>query len=76
MEPATYPQKVASEVRASIARAGVTAQDVANATGISKATLSRKLTGQTPFNTLELGRIGQFLSVDPASFLPSLAVAS
>ena len=74
MEQPTYPARVASEVRASIARAGVTAALVAGSTGMSKATLSRKLSGSisAPFNTQELELIARFLHVEPSSFMPPL----
>lgn len=72
MEPQDYANRVASEVRASIARAGVTAKEVSVGTGISTGTLSRKLRGQVPFDVLELARIADHLGVDAAVFLPQL----
>jgi len=76
MEPRSYPQQVASEVRASIARAGVTATDVAKATGMSKATLSRKLRGFTPFNAEDLASIAAVVDAQPSDFLPDLPLGS
>ena len=67
-----YPSQVASEVRASIARAGVTAKDVSLATGISQAALSRKLRGIAPFDVLELALIADYLGIEAVVFLPSL----
>ncbi|WP_290473899.1 helix-turn-helix transcriptional regulator [Leifsonia sp. 71-9] len=65
MEALTYGEAVAAEVRAQIARAARTHSSVAEETGIPKATLSRKTTGKTPFDVVEVARIAAALRIDP-----------
>lgn len=67
--PTETRDAVAAEVRASLARDGRAAQTLASDTGISKAALSRKLRGLTPFYVEELLAIAVALDVDPAKFV-------
>lgn len=66
---------VAAEVRAAIARAGVTRQQVAEAIGMSEATFSRKANGATPFSSVDVVFIAAYLGIDHASLLPTLESA-
>ncbi|UAJ80194.1 helix-turn-helix domain-containing protein [Leifsonia sp. ZF2019] len=65
MEALTYGESIAAEVRAQIARAARTHSSIAEETGIPKATLSRKTTGKTPFNVIEVAQIAVALGIDP-----------
>lgn len=67
---------VAAEVRASLARKGESAAWLAEATGISKAALSRKLRGDTSFTVEEVVAVAVALSVDPVILLPAAEVAA
>ena len=49
--------KVAAEVRASLARANLSAADITRSTGIPVATLGRKLRGESSFSVEELDAI-------------------
>jgi transcriptional regulator with XRE-family HTH domain len=66
MEPTGFADRVAAEVRAQIARAGVTSSFVADAIGMPKATLSRRLTGKSPFDVYEIAQIAEVLAFDVA----------
>lgn len=63
-------QKVAAEVRAAIARKGLTASSVAAATDMTSSTLSLRLRGVNAFDVEELARIAAFLEVDVREFFP------
>lgn len=67
----TYQQRVAAEVRAEMARQDVTAQSIAPAAHISPATLSRRLSGTSPFSVAELEAVAGALGVEPSDFLPA-----
>ncbi|MDE2100824.1 MAG: helix-turn-helix transcriptional regulator [Patescibacteria group bacterium] len=63
-------QAVAGEVRAAIARRGVTAKDVAENTGIAPSTLSGRLAARAPFTTDELNAISVYLGTHASEFFP------
>lgn len=54
---------LAGEVRAEMARQGVTAATVAQAIDISRASLSRKLNGSGEFTVAEMLRVSNFLGL-------------
>lgn len=54
---------VASEVRAEMARQGITMANMAVATDISRASLSRKLNGTGDFTLAEMIRVSDFLNM-------------
>lgn len=56
-------QRVAAEIRAEMARQGVTAGTVAQATDMSRSTLHRKLTDRTAFTVTEAARVCTALGV-------------
>ncbi|RBO73474.1 hypothetical protein DSP71_04785 [Microbacterium sp. H6] len=60
---------VAAEVRAAIARAGLTHKQVAEAIGMAEATFSRRANGHTPFSVVDTVLIAVFLGIDPVSLL-------
>ena len=69
METRTYNERVAAEVRASVARKGVSQTLVAEQAGMSNASLSRKLKGQYPFGVDELLAIAPLLDTTASSIL-------
>jgi transcriptional regulator with XRE-family HTH domain len=60
---------VAAEVRAAIARAGLTHKQVAEAIGVTEATFSRKTNGITPFSVVEVILIAAVLGIDHESLV-------
>jgi predicted transcriptional regulator len=58
----TYAERVAAAVTAAIQAAGTNANQVAKATAIPQATLSRRLNG-SPFTVNELDKIARHLGV-------------
>ena len=55
--PETTAQRFAEEVRAGMEVAGISQRDMAARTGIPLVTLSRRLTGRSPFTIPELAAI-------------------
>ena len=53
-----------NKLRGRIVEAGLTQDDLAKACGISRSTLSRKITGQQPFNTSEINHICDALKIE------------
>ena len=60
------PEAVVAEVRAEMARQGVTASKVAEATDMAQPTLSRKLSGSREFTLAEFIDVCGVLRVSPA----------
>lgn len=75
METRTYNERVAAEVRASIARKGVSQTIVAERARMSNASLSRKLRGQYPFAVDELLAIAPLLDTTASSILAAAEAA-
>lgn len=73
MTNSQYREAIAGEVRAALARDGRKASELAEATGISKAALSRKLRGLTPFYVEELISIAGALEVEPGHLVAPVA---
>ena len=71
-----FTRRVAAEVRAELARQKVSQETLCTRIGMSQSTLSRRITGEYPFDTTELADIAQALGVPVARFLPAEAVAS
>lgn len=61
---------VAGEVRAAIARAGVSARSLASEVEMSPASLSRKLRGDVSFSVEEVIAIANQLDVSITSLIP------
>jgi transcriptional regulator with XRE-family HTH domain len=55
---------LARNVSAALSAAGIAQRDAAARTGIPLSTLSRRLTGNSPFNTDELALIADLLGVN------------
>lgn len=67
---------VAAEVRAAIARAGLTQSEVARRADIAANTLSAKIRGIRGFSVDELIRIAHALDIEPSSLIPSAQAAA
>lgn len=68
--------RVASEVRAELARQRRTAGDLATVLGMTPHTAGRRLNGEVPFDVVELVQIGLWLGIDPRRFLPEQPVGA
>jgi len=66
-------ERVAAEVRAELARQRISQTQLAERLNISQAGISRRLSGETPFEINELVAIAEFLCVPVARFLPEVA---
>lgn len=66
----------AGAVRAEMARNRVSIRDLAEATGIAKTTLARRINGQYPFGIDQLVAIAQHLEVPLTVLLPTDTTAS
>lgn len=60
---------IPAEIRAQMARQGVSQVQLAERTGMTTATLSRRLNAKTPLTVEELGQIAAVLGVRVAHFL-------
>lgn len=65
-----------ANVRAEMARRGVTQETLARKIGLSQAAVSARLRGRTPFDVNELTQISAILGVPAASLLPADAKAA
>lgn len=63
MPTAPHSHRVARNVRAEMARAGKNQQDIASHLGISQQSVSRRMSGSTPFTIDELAAIAGLLGV-------------
>lgn len=61
-------ETVIGEVRAHLARQRLTGKQAAARMGWSQAYISRRLTGDTPFDVADLAQLGELLDVAPAVF--------
>lgn len=68
--------RVASNIRAEMARRRVSQREVAERLGVSQQSLSYRLTGRTPFDVGELAAIADVLGVTAASLLGEPETAS
>jgi transcriptional regulator with XRE-family HTH domain len=67
--------KAAAELRAEIARQGISYDSVAEAVGISVKTLKRRLDGGKTFNLEELAAVTQFLGIPLVEFISRVDAA-
>jgi transcriptional regulator with XRE-family HTH domain len=68
-EPLKPHQAVAAEVRAEMARKKVSQQEVARRLGVAQQTISRRITGEIPFDVAELAKIAEILGVPLSHFV-------
>lgn len=64
-------ENIAGEVRAELARRRLTGRKIARALGMSEVYVSRRLTGQVPFNVNDLSAIAELLDVPISRFFES-----
>lgn len=69
-----FSRRVAAEVRAELARQRVSQETLCTRIGMSQSTLSRRITGDYPFDTNELAAIAAVLGVPVSKFIPAGAV--
>ena len=62
-------QLLSANVRAELARRGQGQRELAHALGLSRAAVSNRLNGKTPWTVDELEIVAQGLGVEPASLL-------
>jgi transcriptional regulator with XRE-family HTH domain len=67
---------IAEAVERAIRDSGLRRRTIVEETGIPYSTLSRKLTGKTPFTLTELCLISEATGVSPSSFMPPVAGAT
>ena len=67
---------MAAEVRAAIARAGLPRARVADAAGMHRQLLSRKLNGHTPFLIEEVVAIAKAIDVPPDELVSAVVAAA
>lgn len=66
----TYAQSVAAEVRGEMGRQRMTGTALATRMRVSQAVISRRLTGEVPFDIAELHEIAQILEVPITHLMP------
>ena len=57
MDTTTFPKALAEVVKIALTEAGISQRDAASLTGIPLTTLTRRLSGNSPFLSTELDRI-------------------
>ena len=67
---------IAAEARAALARDGRSAAQLAEAAGIPRSSLSKKLRGLVSFTVEEVVAIAVALDIDPAALVPQTAPRS
>ena len=65
----SLPVTVGAAVRAEMARKGIFQQHVADVLGVTRQSVSRRLTGEIPFDVGELERVADLLNVPLSRFL-------
>lgn len=69
-------ETVAGGVRAELARRRMSASELARQTGLKQSYLSRRMTGETPFNVDDLAQIAAALRVPMSTLIPSGLITS
>lgn len=67
---APIKQRVASEVRANMARQRISGSELARRIGVSQPYLHRRISGEIPFDIDDLARVAEALNVTIADLLP------
>ena len=65
----TLSEVVAQNLRALMARCGVTQAQLGKVLGVSQAGVSARMRGRTPFDLNELGALAQAFNVPPAALV-------
>lgn len=69
--PTPFTERVASNIRAELARRQLSQADLATALRTTQQTISRRMTGAVPFDTDELEVIAEFLGVPVDALIPT-----
>lgn len=73
MTPTTPSEAVAAEIRAELARRRIRQAKLAALLGISQVSVSRRLSGETPFDINELVKVAEFLGIPVSDILKGSA---
>lgn len=65
----TTAERIGANIRAEMARAGMSQTSLAAVLGISQPAVSKRLLGKQAFDVDELTRVADALGLDPASLL-------
>lgn len=68
--PADLAAHVAAEIRAEMARQRRTGVDLGKHLKMSQPTISKRLTGEVPFDLKELASVADYLGVTVSSLMP------
>lgn len=63
-------EHVAEEIRVLLARRKMSGAELARRTGITQSTMSRRMTGETPFDMDDLEAIAEVLQIDVTDLIP------
>jgi transcriptional regulator with XRE-family HTH domain len=66
---AIFSRRVAAEVRATMARRRIKQKDLAAAMNMSPQAISRRLSGELPFDLDELAHVARLLGDDPGDLI-------
>ena len=72
----SHRSRVAAEVRAAVARNGISRGDLAEKLGINPDVLSRKLNGSAPIGLDEIAAIARALNIDPRKLINTALAAT
>jgi lambda repressor-like predicted transcriptional regulator len=75
MKPTEAREWIAAEARAALARDGRSAASLAEAAGISRSALSKKLRAQVSFSVEEIVDVALALGINPGSLVPDTTTA-
>ena len=68
---AVLAASVAAEIRAEMARQQVSQQHIADALGVSRQAVSRRITGEVPWDIAEMSKVAAALGVPVHSYMPA-----
>ena len=69
--PSDTSRSIAAAVSAALKEAGIAQRDAAARSGIPLTTLSRRLTGNSPFTVTELAILADLCGLTVADFIPA-----
>lgn len=69
----TFTAQVAANVRAELARRGLSQVDIATTLGVSQAAVSRRLSGSVPLDVNEVAAIADLLGITPSQLVSAAA---
>ena len=65
-----FPERVRANVRAEVARAGLSQTDLAEGLHTTQQAISRRMSGKVPFDVAEIEAIAEFLGIPVSALLP------